>query len=80
MEIAYTNHAEEKIAERKIPKTIIEDALKNPNAVADGTLGRKIAHKLIRDKLLRIVYEQAGREYIIITAYYTEPGRYGMIL
>ncbi len=79
MQIAYTNHAEEKIAERKIPKATIEDALKNPDAVVTGTLGRKIAHKLIKDKLLRIVYEQAGREYIIITVYFTEPDRYEMM-
>jgi hypothetical protein len=80
MGIAYTNHAEEKIAERKIPKTTIESALKNPDAVVSGTLGRKIAHRLIRDKLLRIVYEQADKEYIVITAYYTEPDRYRMML
>jgi len=76
MNVAYTRHAEEKIAERKILKALIEEALKKPDSVLDSVFGRKITHKLIRDKLLRIVYEDKGDAFVIITAYYAEPDRY----
>ncbi|MFH1774675.1 MAG: DUF4258 domain-containing protein [Methanobacteriota archaeon] len=76
MNIVYTNHAEEKIAERKISKTIIEKSLKSPDAVLDSVLGRKIAHKLIKDRLLKIIYTKKKNSYIVITAYYTQPERY----
>jgi len=42
----------------------------------DGNFGRKIVHKLIKDKLLRIVYEKESDAYIVISAYYTHPERY----
>ncbi len=76
MNIVYTNHAEEKIAERKISKTLIEKFLKNPDTILDSKFGRKIAHKFIRDKLLRIVYTKEDETYIVITVYYTQPERY----
>ena len=76
MEIIYTNHAEEKLAERKISKRMIEKSLKNPDAVLDGRADVKIVHKLIRDKLLRIVYRLENDILVVITAYYTHPERY----
>ncbi|HMB45605.1 MAG TPA: DUF4258 domain-containing protein [Candidatus Methanoperedens sp.] len=76
MEIIYTNHAEEKLAERKISKREIEKSLKNPDAVLDGRDDVKIVHKLIRDKLLRIAYKSEKDFLLVITAYYTHPERY----
>lgn len=43
----------------------------------EGRFGRKIAQKVRGDKLLRVIYEQENNIYIIVTAYYTEPERYG---
>ena len=76
LEINYTNYSEETLADRKIKKTIIEAALFNPDEVFDGRTGRKIAHKLVGDKLLRVIYEFDNKAYIVITAYYTKPERY----
>lgn len=80
MDIVYTRHAEEKIAERKISRAIIEHSLKNPDTVLEAAFGKQIAHKLIRNKLLRIVYTQRSEKYTVITAYFTEPKRYEVIL
>ena len=77
MEFDYTDHAEENITERKLSKKVIEDAVKNPDQILDGKFGRKIAQKIISKKLLRVIYEQEGNVYIIVTAYYTKPERYG---
>ncbi|MEK6819798.1 MAG: DUF4258 domain-containing protein [Nanoarchaeota archaeon] len=76
MKVIYTDYAEETIADRKINKEIIEDALKNPNEIIKGKNGRKIAHRIIKDKLLRVVFEEDTKTYIVVTAYYAEPKRY----
>ncbi|MBI2676238.1 MAG: DUF4258 domain-containing protein [Candidatus Aenigmarchaeota archaeon] len=78
MEISYTDHAERQIAERKIPKEIIEATLLEPDAVTEGRFGRKIAQKAIKDRLLRIVYSTENGAYIVITTYYTRQERYRM--
>ena len=78
MTIIYTDHAEENIRERKLIKQNIVDVVKNPDKFIEDGFGRKIAQKVIGSKLLRVVYEKGENNvYIIITAYYTEPERYG---
>jgi len=77
MEIKYTAYAEENaVKDRGISKRVIEDALQNPDDVMEGKKGRKIAHKLVKQKLLRVVYEEEAKTYIVVTAYYTSPQRY----
>jgi hypothetical protein len=77
MKFQYIPHAEEKIAERKLPKALIEDTIKMPEKVIPSVFGRQIAQRKVAGKLLRVVYEEKEGTYIIITAYYTELGRYG---
>ena len=50
--------------------------MKNPEKVAEVRFGRRIAQKNLGKKLLRVVYEQRGNVYVIVTAYYTQPERY----
>jgi hypothetical protein len=76
MNFVYTDHAKERIAERRISKENIERALREPDDVLSTKFGRKIAQKLMRSKLLRIMYEEENGNFVIITAYYTQPERY----
>ena len=76
MKITYTDYAEDTIADRKLDKIIIEDALLNPDEIVEGKKNRKIAHKIINDKLLRVIYEIEGKAYIVVTAYFAEIERY----
>lgn len=76
MKFDYTDHAEENIEERKLNKSIIEDVVKYPEKVLESKFGRKIAQKVVSNKLLRVIYEQKDNVYIIVTAYYTKPDRY----
>ena len=78
MKIVYTDYAEESLTDRKISKKLIEDSLKNPDEIVEGKKNRKIAHKIIGNKLLRIVFEdeENTKTYIVITVYYTKPRRY----
>ena len=76
MKITYTDYAEDTIADRKLDKIIIEDALLNPDEIVEGKKNRKIAHKIINDKLLRVIYEIEDKAYIVVTAYFAEIERY----
>ena len=76
MKIVYTDYAEDTIKDRALNKKIIEGAVLNPDEVVEGKRGRKVAHKIIKDKLLRVVYEIEEKSYIVVTVYYTAPKRY----
>ncbi len=77
MEFDYTDHAEENIQERRLSKKVVEDVVNNPGKVVEGKFGRRIAQRIAGGKLLRVIYEEGDNVYIIITAYYTKPERYG---
>jgi hypothetical protein len=64
------------MTERKIPKESVEKVIKEPDAVSTTKFGRKIARKLIKNKVLRIVYDEENGDHTIITAYYAKPERY----
>ena len=72
----YLKHARESIRERKITESVIEDAIFNPDETIPSKKGRKIAHKIIGNRLLRIIYKKHKKAYIVLTAYYTKPERY----
>ncbi|MBI2140649.1 DUF4258 domain-containing protein [Candidatus Woesearchaeota archaeon] len=76
MGVIYTRYAEDTIQDRKISKGFIEDALRHPDQEIAGKKGRTIAHKIMGSKLLRVVYEIEGKDYIVVTAYFTHPERY----
>ena len=76
MDIIYTEYAEDTIEDRKIDKKEIESALLNPDEIVESKKNRKIAHKIVRNKLLRVVFEIEENTYMVITAYYTQPRRY----
>jgi len=74
--ITFIDYAEDSLSDRKISKDLIKDAILNPDEIVEGKKARKIAHKLIGDKLLRVIYEIDTKSYIVITAYFTKPKRY----
>ena len=75
MQFEYTDHAEEKILERKLNRKTIESVVASPDKVVPTVFNRKIAQRKI-NKLLRVVYEEEHEVYIIVKAYYTEANRY----
>ena len=76
MKINYTNYAEIKIQKRGLSKAHVENALKNPDKIIDAKEGRKIAQKAAGKHLLRVVFEESGNAYKVITAYYSKTERY----
>ena len=77
MKIGYTDYAEIKIQKRRLSKIQIENVLKSPDKILEGKEGRKIAQKTAGKYLLRVVFEQTGNAYKVITAYYSKKERYG---
>lgn len=64
----WTDHIELQLAERKIPKELIETAINNPDKIVVGKKNRKIYQKIIGDKLIRVVTEGGS----LITVYLTD--------
>ncbi len=76
MEIYFTPYAEDTLAERSIDKELVLKSIRDPDEIIDGKLGRKVAHKVIHKKLLRVIFEEEGKSYKVITVYFTSPQRY----
>jgi hypothetical protein len=64
----WTDHIELQLAERKIPKELVETAINNPDKIVVGKKNRKIYQKIIGDKLIRVVTEEGS----LITVYLTD--------
>lgn len=60
---------------RAISKEFIENALNNPDEILKKN-DIKIVHKIIGEKLLRIIYRETDDSIIIISAYITNKERY----
>ena len=76
MEISFHPHASEKLKERRIKGSIVEDVIRNPDSVVDGKLGRKIAQKSFGRYIIRAIYEEREDIVLVITAYKTKSVRY----
>jgi len=63
MKVIYTDYSESAILDRNIDKDVIKDAISNPDELLEGKKGRKIAHKIVGDRLLRVMYEVDAKAY-----------------
>jgi hypothetical protein len=64
----WTDHIELQLAERKLPKELVETAINDPDKIVAGKKNRKIYQKIIGDKLIRVVTEGGS----LITVYLTD--------
>jgi len=55
----------------------VTEIIESPEQIVAGYSGRKIAQgPLTDDLLLRVVYEETGKDVLVITLYPAERGRY----
>ena len=73
--ILYTKHAEDMVKLRKISKELVDRALIDPDETIDQE-ETKINHKVVGDKMLRVIYKESRNSYIVITTYLTHKERY----
>ena len=71
--VRFSPHASEKfkrLIKIGVTKKKVIETLRNPDKLASGYFGRKIAQsKLTPDLLLRVVYEETNNKVLIITMY-----------
>jgi hypothetical protein len=70
MNIIFTNHAKERVRERKISISDIKKAVLLPTSRLWSYSPTIKIQKIINGKTLEIIYEQKGQIIIIVTAYY----------
>lgn len=75
-EIVFSKHAIEKIMERSIDEKLVSDTIISPEKITDSKGSTQIAQRKIKDKLLRVVFKEEEKYYIVITAYLTGKERY----
>jgi hypothetical protein len=63
----WTDHILEQIKERELTKDLIEMVVNTPDEIVLGKYNRQIYHKLLEDKLVRVVAD--GN--VLITVYIT---------
>ena len=76
----FTLHAEEKLSRLSkvgVTRNKVIQIVENPEKIMSGYSGRKIAQgPLTDDLLLRVVYEEMGKDILVITLYPAERERY----
>jgi len=80
LELRFTLHAEEKLSRLSkvgVTRGKVTEIIESPEQIVAGYSGRKIAQgPLTDDLLLRVVYEETGKDVLVITLYPAERGRY----
>ena len=76
MKVIYSDHARQNMLERKISEQRVVETLTFPDKIVSSRKDRKIAQKLFGNLVLRVIYKETEKVYIIVTVYYTKDKRY----
>ena len=76
MKIKITKHAKERMKKYSISSKQTRNCVNNPDVIAEGKNGRKIAQKRINGYVLRVIYEIEANTYVVVTAYKAKRERY----
>ncbi len=79
MEIIIPIYAKERIKRYNLTEDVVKDALKHPDETVKGYEGRLIAHKLLNEHVLRVVYDKEDDKIEVITVYPAKKDRYWRI-
>ena len=71
MAITYTEHAKERMKNRGISKSEVEEAIQQPYFTVPSRLGRFIAVKKHGDKYLKAICEKSNDKITVVTVYWT---------
>lgn len=70
-QVIFIPHALDRLKERGISKELVIEIIRTPDNVDIESERRKIAQKLIKGKLLRVVYDDEEESIVVISAYGT---------
>lgn len=75
VEIKIIPLALKKMELRGVPRAWVEETIRSPDETVAGYSGRSVAQKTYpvsgKRMLLRVVYERAAKDYVVLTAYLT---------
>ena len=72
MKNIFSDHAKEQLVERKIPKKIVLETVKNPQKKIKSYKSRELRQRRFGDKILEVVIIQEEESITIITQYWLE--------
>lgn len=70
--IIYTEHAKERVAERRIKKEWIERVIRHPDKLITAKYGRKQAVKKINNDKISVIYIKENSDIVIVTVHWGE--------
>ena len=73
--IRISEHAKRRMMRYELTDVQITQAIRKPDEVVKGHHGRKIAHKLMNDYVLRVIYDE-NDIVTVVTAYPARRERY----
>ena len=76
MNIIIPDYAKGRIKRYNLTEDLIKDTLRNPDEMVKGYEGRLIAHKLLNEHVLRVVYLKVKDDLKVITVYPAKKERY----
>ena len=76
MPVKITKHARERMEKYELKEEQVTNCLKKPDLIIKGNEGRKIAQKRLNGYVLRVIYEETGNNFVVITTYKAKRERY----
>ncbi len=76
MRIIISKHAKERIDTYNLTEELVKNAVRKPDEIVEGYEGTLVAHKLLNEYVLRVVYIKQDDEIKIITTYPAKKSRY----
>ena len=76
MKIIIPPYAKQRIKAYNLTEELVKNVLRNPDEIVKGYEERLIAHKLLNDHILRVVYIKIKEGLKVITVYPAKKERY----
>lgn len=76
MNIVISKHARERIKTYNLTEKLVKETVEKPDEIVEGYENTKIAHKLLKDHILRVVYTKEKNNIKIVTVYPAKKERY----
>lgn len=70
--VIFSNHASKQRVERKIPKKIVLETIKNPQKILKSYKNRQLLQKQFSGKILEVVMVKEENGLVVITQYFLE--------
>ncbi|OGG87593.1 hypothetical protein A3B87_00555 [Candidatus Kuenenbacteria bacterium RIFCSPHIGHO2_02_FULL_39_13] len=66
----FTKHALIKLAQRRVPRKLVEITMENPDHVISTFGNRQAAYKYFQKQYLKVVFIESNNQKIVITAHW----------